>query len=331
VDDRRKECAGSVMLQSMNDRLRALAASRGGVFTRGDALASGSTVDAIRHALKSGRWQALQHGVYVETDLFERTVGAARHALLLAALMARLQRYAVASHESALFLRDLPLYRQPTRLSLTSASGTYRASDEFRICVAALPRPHLAPKKTLGVPSCTTSRALVDLARAGDFRAALIPLEAALHRGLVDRDGLAAILTDCADWAGAAIAKNAVDFAEPKSESPAETLSRCVFREQDIEIPTSQVWIAIDSDVPEYRVDFYWERWRVIGEVDGKVKYVNDPDQRWEEKRREERLVDADYEVVRWSYLDAKHRGPMLKAKILRAFARAARRFGLSG
>ena len=67
----------------------------------------------------------------------------------------------------------------------------------------------------------------------------------------------------------------------------------------------------------------------MIGEVDGRVKY-DDPDARWQEKRREEHLEDGEHEIVRWSYNDAKYRGGALKAKLYRAFARAARRFGLS-
>jgi hypothetical protein len=77
-----------------------------------------------------------------------------------------------------------------------------------------------------------------------------------------------------------------------------------MFLEQGIEMPECQVWLAIESDVPQYRVDYYWRRWRAIGEVDRKVKY-NDPDERWQEKRREEHLIDGDHEIVRWSYDDA--------------------------
>ena len=167
------------------------------------------------------------------------------------------------------------------------------------------------------------------MARGGNLREAVIPLENAMHRGLVTSAELQWVLSECADWPGAAIARDFVDFAEPKSESPAESLSRCVFREQDIEVPESQVWIAIEGDIPQYRTDFYWRRRRVIGEVDGRVKY-DDPDARWQEKRRQEHLEDGEHEIVRWSYNDAKYRGGALKAKLYRAFARAARRFGLS-
>jgi hypothetical protein len=316
--------------QERQERLRAMAAQRGGVFTRQDALRFGLSVDMIRHALKSGRWRALHQGVYVESGVLDSTIGAARHALLLAAVIACLPRRAVASHESALLLRDVALYEDPRLLSLTSDTGAYRRTADFRVCVAALPVAHVARGLVHGIPSSTLSRALVDVSRTGDLRSALIPLEDALHRGLVTKAELMAVLAACCEWPGAAMAREFVEFAEPKAESPAESLSRCMFREQGIEMPEAQVWIAVDSDVPQYRVDFHWERWRVIGEVDGKGKYL-DPMARWEEKRREEHLGDADYEVVRWSYGDAKDRGPAVKAKILRAFARAARRFGLPG
>jgi hypothetical protein len=305
-----------------------IAAGRGGVFTLADALACGYTREAIRHAVKSGRLRALQRGVYVSSKLLDAAIGPARHALMLAAIIARLSRRAVGSHESALLLYDVALYRPPGRLSLTSDTGVYRSNDHFRVCVAALAKDHVHADPVLGVATCTAARALVDVARGGDLRTSVVPLEDALHRGLVTKGSLAMVLGDCAEWPGASAARDFVDFAEPKSESPAESLSRCVFREQDIEMPESQVWIAVDADVPQYRVDFYWRRYRVIGEVDGKMKYLN-PEERWLEKRREEHLMDDDHEVVRWSYADVRNRGPALKAKILRSFARATRRFGL--
>lgn len=312
----------------MDARLTAVAASRGGVFTHADALACGYTREAIRHAVKSGRWRLLRRGVLVDAELLDAATGPARYALMLAAVLAGLTRRAVASHESALLLHAVKLYRHSSRMSLTSEVAPCRSNDSYRIAVAALPADHLT--SVFGVESCAVARALVDVARAGDLRQALIPLENALHRGIVTTASLEEVLADCADWPGMAAARDFVEFAEPKSETPAESLSRCMFLEQDIEMPDSQVWIAVDSDVPQYRVDFCWKHRRTIGEVDGKVKY-GDPDERWQEKRREEHLLDGDYEAVRWSYADAKQRGPATKAKILRTFARAARRFGLSG
>jgi very-short-patch-repair endonuclease len=313
------------------DRLRALAAQRGGVFTRQDALNCGFTPDAIRHALETGRWRALHKGVYVETALFDASTESARHTVLVAAALARLKRHAVASHESTLLLYRVALYRAQIRVALTASSGKNKAYDGFDVLVASLPPAHVTKVADNVIGTCTLARGLADVARRGELRVALVPLESALHRGIVTQDDLEAVLADCSEWPGAAAARDFVEFAEPKSETPAESLSRCMFREQDIEMPESQVWMAIESEVPQYRVDFYWRRWRVIGEVDGRSKYELNPDERWEEKRREERLQDGDHEIVRWSYQDAKERGPATKARILRAFARAARRFGLSG
>ena len=74
------------------------------------------------------------------------------------------------------------------------------------------------------------------------------------------------------------------------------------------------------------RVDFYWDEFGVVGEVDGKIKYDDQPESvLWREKRRQERLEDTGLVVVRWgrAELDVL---PRLVARLRSAFDRGSRR-----
>ncbi|HSF26480.1 MAG TPA: hypothetical protein VLC50_03085, partial [Actinomycetes bacterium] len=74
------------------------------------------------------------------------------------------------------------------------------------------------------------------------------------------------------------------------------------------------------------RADFLWRAQRVVGEVDGKVKYVGPrADSLWREKRRQEAVEDAGFVVVRWGAFELATPAA-LDQRIRRAFEQAARR-----
>jgi hypothetical protein len=312
----------------MNDRLRAIAAANSGVFTIGDARSSGFSDERIERLVRVGTWTRLRRGTFAEAAVIAACNDAQRHALDVAAAQRRIKRPTVASHHSALVLHGVPLLDSPTRVALASDVGRSKTYDGVSVSVAALPAAHLHPGLLYGVAVVSLARALVDVARTRPLREALVPMDAALARLRVTKDDLRACLAMCNDWPGASAAMRVIEFAEPKTESPAESLSRVMFVEHDIEMPEPQAWI-FDGDVPIYRLDFYWRRLRVIGEVDGKAKLESgDPTVLWEEKRREDYLREDDRDMVRWSYRDTRYRTAPTAARIRAKLARAARRWG---
>lgn len=76
------------------------------------------------------------------------------------------------------------------------------------------------------------------------------------------------------------------------------------------------------------RVDFFWAEYRVIGEADGRVKYVDEssPEALWAEKLRQERLENAGFIVVRWTWSEHFNDPFRVVARIRAAFARAGAR-----
>ena len=112
-------------------------------------------------------------------------------------------------------------------------------------------------------------------------------------------------------------------FADARSESPLESLGRVRFAEQGLPPPPLQVVVA-DDDGPFARVDQCWQQHRTIAEADGALKYATSADLFAE--RREDRLRDAGFEVVRYTWDEALHHPAALAARVRRAFERSANR-----
>jgi hypothetical protein len=85
------------------------------------------------------------------------------------------------------------------------------------------------------------------------------------------------------------------------------------------------------------RADFGWPKLRVLGEADGKTKYVDDlegappPEERvWSERLRHGEFNDADWEVARWTDHE-RRRSPLLVVHRVLSASDRARRLGLTG
>lgn len=95
------------------------------------------------------------------------------------------------------------------------------------------------------------------------------------------------------------------ELVEPRSESPLESWSRGYMVVFAVPPPTLQAELT-GADGFTYRVDFWWERFGVIGEADGRGKYGDTLEQVREAKRREaqrQRALEATgLVVVRWTW-----------------------------
>jgi hypothetical protein len=212
---------------------------------------------------------------------------------------------AVASHESAAVAGRLPLFELPVWPIATRAQGAWRGGASGRIRIAPLPEHHLTV--VADVPCTTTPRTVVDIAKSASLRHAAVIGDAALRAGTTPQQ-LLQMLDEVATWADVGRARLAIPFLDARSESPLESLSRVVMHEFELPPPDLQKLVQGASG-KWHRVDFYWEQWRLIGEADGKVKYLGvladgpSPEEAvWQEKQREGDLRDADYRFVRWNY-----------------------------
>jgi hypothetical protein len=190
-----------------------------------------------------------------------------------------------------------------------------------------LPEHHVRVR--YGVPVTSAARTVVDLGGELSFKAGALIADSALRLGLASQGQLREVVCDCYCSPGIRAAQRVVAFADRKAGSVLESVSRVAFHEEGLPPPETQVLIA-DEWGPFAEVDFRWPEFNVIGEADGIGKYDADEwrsprDKIRAEKRREERLFDAGYEVVRWGWEDATN--PPRRAKRLwAAFERGAER-----
>ncbi|MFL6288050.1 MAG: hypothetical protein ACJ73L_06595, partial [Actinomycetes bacterium] len=129
---------------------------------------------------------------------------------------------------------------------------------------------------------------------------ALITLDAALRRGCPQEDVTSAIeRLEQANHRGRA--QRALELADPWSESWLESLSRGRGIELGMPVPLCNVTLVFDTF--EARVDELWVELGVIGECDGKGKYLLKGDVAeayWREKQRHENLEENGFAVARW-------------------------------
>lgn len=314
------------------DRLAGVKAETGGPFTRAQALGAGFSLAEVRRLLARGVWVSVRRGVYVEASVRAAAVADERraHALDVAALLLALGGDACAAGMSAARIWGLDLLvRPPAELVVVTGEEGAKGcrGGDFVLRAAGLPEQYRG--RRYRVPVTSVARTVVDVARSGSLAGGVVVADSALRLGLASVSRLGEVVRDCRGWGGLDTAQRAVALADPQAESALESVSRVAMYEQDVPPPRTQVPLGAD-DRQVGRVDFYWPRYGVIGEADGLGKYeANGRDSTRaivrREKRREERLADLGFEVVRWGWEDAGD-PPRLARRLRAAFARGLER-----
>lgn len=309
--DRARADAG----ESASMDLAELLAKQGGVVTYAQALDAGTSERQLR---PGGRLIRVRQGVYADRVAYD---AAAPHELVvLKVAAARLTTGVdlIAVGRTAALAHDLPILGKPDRVDLVErkdlrplhhgTSTTLAKSDVVDV---------------LGVPVTSLARTAVDVARRHGFAAGVVTADALLQRDIRREDVLAAV-DACRGWSGSRTARRAVEFADPLAETPLESLARVRFEEHGL--PRCELQVVLgDAHDPIGRVDHYWREHRVVAEGDGALKYTNQA-ALFAEKRREDRLREAGFEVVRYTWDEVLRTPEVVVARILAAFARAAAR-----
>lgn len=296
-----------------------------GVFTSEEAHRAGFSKADVRRRLRNGDWVTLRHGVYVERTELAAAPDSRKHALHIAGLLTVLHCDAVASQTSAAQIWGLETIGMwPDELTLaTTPTTTYKHRDGYVLRPARLLDQHRVLR--YGVPVTSAARTVVDLARTlPSSLNAVVVADSALRKRLVSPERLREVLTESRGWRGVRRATQILELVDPYAESALESVSRVAMHWHGLPAPRTQVVIGA------FRVDFLWEQYGVIGEADGIGKYVADG---WRttadivraEKRREERLFDLGYEVVRWGWDEAMasdHLAQRLRAAFRRGLER---------
>ena len=231
----------------------------------------------------------------------------------IAAASAVARERPIVSHLSAAAVWGAPIIgRLPTAIDVlaTVAAGT-RTEHGFRKHASAF---HDDLEIVDRIPVTALVRTLADVAVTAPFVAAVGVLDWAFARPEVAADDVLADLDRRGILRGRRRAQRAIRFADGRSGSPGETLSRVRIHEFGFPKPELQCRFSDQRGLIGI-VDFWWPEYRLIGEFDGREKYVREvytggratAEVVIDEKRREDRLraVEPGPGVARWEWADA--------------------------
>jgi hypothetical protein len=313
--------------------LQAIAAHQHGLFTSRQAHDAGFDAADVERHLRELAWHRIRPDVYVEQAAWRSADAVGRHLLMVRAALLHLEVPAVVSHWSAAAAWGLALH-QPN-LSRVHLTRTDLESAQLDVGLHQHAAPLRPGEFTISgdLPVTTLARTVIDVAWVGPFDSAVVAADSALRLGL-RREELVAALHAGADFAGSGAAGRVVAFADGRSASAGESLTRVVFAELDLPAPDLHAELRSPDGAIVARCDFVFAEQRTIAEFDGRVPYQrrSRPDDdpaaaEWRERRQEELLRNVlGYEVVRvtWSDLHPANRHA-LGERLLQAFARAER------
>ena len=273
---------------------------------------------ALYREAARGRFAAVIRGVYLPADEWE-PLHAESRALARIRATELVRPGTVFSHLSAALVWGLPIVA--TRLqvphSVVSPSGGGRSRNGLIRHTIGVPADI---RRVDGLWVTTPHDTVLHVASSSRPETSVPILDAAFARqdwGL-DRNGLlrAAELLPASE--GPVRASWALRFADARSGSPGESLSRVSIWRHRLPAPDLQCRFA-DSRGLIGIVDFYWPEFGLVGEFDGLGKYFRDELMNGrdaasvvvDEKRRENRLRAVDLRVARWEWSDALAGAPL--------------------
>lgn len=269
---------------------------------------------------------AVGHGAYVRSAVADQVVSepGGEQALRLASVLAVAGPGDVGSHHTAAVIHGLDLVGQwPPYVAVTRPpGGSKKSRSGVNAHIAALPPDHVTTRG--GIRLTSVARTVVDLARTSSFQSGVVVADSALRMKRVSKAELQSVITECVRWPGICQAKLVVEFADGRSESALESVSRVAFRDQGLPPPELQVWVGGDDDGVIGRADFLWRRCRTIGEADGAVKY-KDTARAISQLRRDALLRAAGFEVVHFTWAEIARTPGQVAASLREAFCRGGR------
>ena len=270
----------------------------------------------LRHAARAGRLVRVVPGLYVEPDPWQALSHEVQHAFRTTAVLARASPRLIASHESAAALHGLPLLDgPPSAVHVIDPIRTTGARSRTLVRHAARVREDEVTT-VRGTRVTTAARTALDLCLTRGLSDGVAALDHGLREGLLTLDEVADCLGRRPRVPGRRTAEVALHLADPSSASPLESTSAVTMHLLGAPPPERQKTFRSPSGRFVATVDFWWPRYRAVGEADGLLKY-RDPAFRdgrspeqvvIDEKDREDavrELADVDA-FARWGWRAAR-------------------------
>lgn len=171
--------------------------------------------------------------------------------------------------------------------------------------------------KVRGLPVTSPARTIADLARRGPIVESVVVLDMALRSSLVDREVMHSWIGSHRQYRGIGLLKRAIALADARSESPMETRLRMLLVSDGLPAPAVQPTIRDEAGGFIARPDMCYLESRLALEYDGLTHRAT----LVEDNRRQNRLIDAGYRVLRFTAGDVLHRPASVTSQVRRALA----------
>ena len=288
------------MTTHLDGEARAISSTQHGIITRAQALAIGMTDDAIYHRARMGAWKKITPGVFL--------IGGVESPLtLLAAATVRLP--AVVSHQSAARIHGLS--RIPS--SPPSVTVPHRLTNRFHPIVVHESTDLRAEwvVDVANLPTTSVPRTLFDLGAVLDRTAHTRVLQQALIDNRTTLADLGTVLSALGRRGrpGTAALREFLETADDTLEAVESELERRfveLLRRHNLPRPDLQADLPWRAGVTG-RVDFLFERWRLIVEVDGRTWHAT-AEAFTRDRQRDNLAQVAGYRVLRFTWGDITER-----------------------
>ncbi|HET7420333.1 MAG TPA: DUF559 domain-containing protein [Candidatus Dormibacteraeota bacterium] len=169
-----------------------------------------------------------------------------------------------------------------------------RASQTSHLAGVRLFRSDVSRGETCevrGLPATSRVRTVADLGRRLPLVEAVVVLDMALHRRLVEIEDLRLWTHQHPRYWGVAGLRRACAFAERKAESPMETRLRMLLLLNGLPKPDVQPELQDETGLSIARADLYYASHRLVIEYDGATHQTSVA----ADNRRQNRLLEAGY------------------------------------
>jgi very-short-patch-repair endonuclease len=193
-------------------------------------------------------------------------------------------------------------------------------SHTSRLADIAVRRSDVGASETVtrrGHPTTSRVRTLADLGRYLPLVEAVAALDMALHKRLLKSDDLRSWVCAHPRYPGVARLRRAIELAEAATESVMETRLRLLLVLARLPRPHAQITLYDEFGDFLGRPDFYYPHHRLAIEYDGSTHRENLTG----DNRRQNRLVDAGYRLMRFTAADVLSAPNSVVALVRRALA----------
>jgi len=264
----------------------------------------------------AGVLQRVSRGAYIDAAVWRGLRDRERYRRLVQAVAETRQSRPVFSFWSAAVVHGLPVVGAwPTvaHVSVGAANGG-RSSGHIVRHVAPLAETDIVEVEGLLVTS--VARTLIDMAGLPATLTAVAMADRALHierfgrtPPMTSREALEAAFAARLPFRTRARVRRVLDFAVEEADSVLESVSRFNMRVIGVPQPTLQHRFDDHLGLIGFS-EFYWQDYKLVGESDGRIKYL-DPAYRngrtlervlYDEKVRADRLGSLGLRVSRWDW-----------------------------